>query len=149
MLIPIPPGDQAWDQAWVPTWVPAWGQAWDPGWVREQRYSFRFFLFDFRQWKVRQLDDLIADKPSAFGKVRIPGAFRPAGEIRALYESKGVTPEKDILPYCQGGYRSANTYLALKLLGYPNVKNYLGSWWEWGNRDDSVIVLPGESQTQS
>lgn len=77
------------------------------------------------------------------------GAFRPAEEIRALYESKGVTPDKNILPYCQGGYRSANTYLALKLLGYPNVKNYLGSWWEWGNRDDSVIVLPGESQTQS
>ncbi len=77
------------------------------------------------------------------------GAFRPAEEIRALYESKGVTPDKNILPYCQGGYRSANTYLALKLLGYPNVKNYLGSWWEWGNRDDSVIVLPGESLTQS
>lgn len=74
------------------------------------------------------------------------GAFRPAEEIRALYESKGVTPDKNILPYCQGGYRSANTYLALKLLGYPNVKNYLGSWWEWGNRDDSVIVLPGEGQ---
>ena len=77
------------------------------------------------------------------------GAFRPAEEIRALYESKGVTPDKNILPYCQGGYRSANTYLALKLIGHPNVKNYLGSWWEWGNRDDSVIVLPGETQTQS
>ncbi|MFB3135697.1 MAG: rhodanese-like domain-containing protein [Rhodospirillales bacterium] len=45
------------------------------------------------------------------------------------------------MPYCQGGYRSANTYLALKMLGYPKVRNYIGSWGEWGNRDDSVIVL--------
>ncbi len=70
------------------------------------------------------------------------GAYRPAEEIRGLYESKGITPDKTIILYCQGGYRSANTYLALKMLGYPNVKNYFGSWWEWGNRDDSVIVLP-------
>ncbi|MFQ5913122.1 MAG: sulfurtransferase [Nitrospinota bacterium] len=73
------------------------------------------------------------------------GAFRPAEEIRRLYESKGITPDKAVIPYCQGGYRSANTYLALKMLGYSNVKNYLGSWWEWGNRDDSVIVLPEKS----
>ena len=70
------------------------------------------------------------------------GAFRPAEEIRELYESRGVTPDKTIIPYCQGGYRSANTYLALKMLGYPKVRNYMGSWGEWGNRDDSVIVLP-------
>ena len=69
------------------------------------------------------------------------GAFRPAEEIRELYESRGVTPDKTIIPYCQGGYRSANTYLALKMLGYPKVRNYIGSWGEWGNRDDSVIVL--------
>ena len=84
------------------------------------------------------------------GAVHIPwrdhldgkGAFRPAEEIRDLYESRGVTPDKTIIPYCQGGYRSANTYLALKMLGYPKVRNYLGSWSEWGNRDDSAIVLP-------
>lgn len=70
------------------------------------------------------------------------GAYKNANEIRELYQSKGVTPDKSIYPYCQGGYRSANTYLALKMLGYPNVKNYLGSWWEWGNRDDSIITPP-------
>jgi thiosulfate/3-mercaptopyruvate sulfurtransferase len=70
------------------------------------------------------------------------GAFRPADEIRALYASKGVTPDKTIIPVCQGGYRSANTFLALKSLGYPSVKNYVGSWGEWGNREDSKIVLP-------
>ena len=72
------------------------------------------------------------------------GAFRPADEVRALYESLGVTPNKTIIPYCQGGYRSANTYLVLRMLGYPQVRNYLGSWSEWGNRDDTTIVIPGE-----
>ncbi len=72
------------------------------------------------------------------------GAFRSADEVRKLYESLGVTPDKTIIPYCQGGYRSANTYLVLRMLGYPQVRNYLGSWSEWGNRDDSTIVIPGE-----
>ena len=72
------------------------------------------------------------------------GAYLPADEVRALYQSEGVTPDKTIIPYCQGGYRSASTALVLRMLGYPDVRNYLGSWWEWGNRDDSVIVLNGE-----
>ncbi|HKB79236.1 MAG TPA: rhodanese-like domain-containing protein [Thermoanaerobaculia bacterium] len=70
------------------------------------------------------------------------GAFRPAHEIRALYVSKGVTPDRTIIPVCQGGYRSANTFLALKSLGYPRVRNYVASWGEWGNRDDSRIIVP-------
>jgi thiosulfate/3-mercaptopyruvate sulfurtransferase len=70
------------------------------------------------------------------------GALRPAEEIRALYASKGVTPDKTVIPLCQGGYRSANTFLALKSLGYPRVRNYVSSWGEWGNRDDSQIVVP-------
>ncbi len=70
------------------------------------------------------------------------GAFRPADEIRDLYVSKGITPARTIIPFCQGGYRSANTFLALKSLGYPSVRNYVGSWAEWGNRDDSSIIIP-------
>jgi thiosulfate/3-mercaptopyruvate sulfurtransferase len=70
------------------------------------------------------------------------GAFRPAAEIRDLYVSRGVTPDKTVIPVCQGGYRSANTFLALKALGYPRVRNYVASWGEWGNRDDSKIVVP-------
>jgi thiosulfate/3-mercaptopyruvate sulfurtransferase len=70
------------------------------------------------------------------------GALRPAAGIRALYESKGVTADKTVIPFCQGGYRSANTFLALKSLGYPRVRNYFGSWREWGSRDDSSIVIP-------
>ena len=70
------------------------------------------------------------------------GAFRPADEIRDLYVSRGVTPDKTVIPVCQGGYRSASTFLALKSLGYPRVRNYVASWGEWGNRDDSKIVVP-------
>ena len=70
------------------------------------------------------------------------GALRAPDEIRALYESKGVTPDKTVIPVCHGGYRSASTLIALKSLGYPNVKNYVGAWGEWGNREDSVIVIP-------
>jgi thiosulfate/3-mercaptopyruvate sulfurtransferase len=71
------------------------------------------------------------------------GMYRPAEEIRHLYESKGVTPDKTVIPLCQGGYRSASTFIALKSLGYPQVKNYVSSWGEWGNREDSMIVVPG------
>jgi len=70
------------------------------------------------------------------------GAYRPADEIRRLYESKGVTPDKTVIPLCQGGYRSASTFIALKSLGYPRVRNYVSSWGEWGNREDSKIVVP-------
>lgn len=72
------------------------------------------------------------------------GALLPAGEVRALYEANGITPEKNVIAFCQGGYRSANTFLALAALGYPRVQNYIGSWGEWGNRDDSQIVLPSK-----
>ena len=70
------------------------------------------------------------------------GALRPAEEIRDLYASSGVTPDKTIIPVCHGGYRSANTFIALKSLGYPRVRNYVSSWAEWGNRDNSKIIVP-------
>jgi thiosulfate/3-mercaptopyruvate sulfurtransferase len=70
------------------------------------------------------------------------GTLRPAEEVRALYASRGVTPDKIVIPVCQGGYRSASTFIALKSLGYPRVRNYVSSWGEWGNREDSKIVIP-------
>jgi thiosulfate/3-mercaptopyruvate sulfurtransferase len=71
------------------------------------------------------------------------GAFRRPEEIRELYESRGVTPDKIVIPVCHGGYRSASTFIALKSLGYPRVRNYVSAWGEWGNREDSKIVIPG------
>lgn len=72
------------------------------------------------------------------------GAFKPAAELRAMYEAAGVTPDREVVSYCQGGYRAAHGYLALRLLGYPRVRNYLGSWKEWGDREDLPIETPGE-----
>ncbi|MBT5109613.1 MAG: sulfurtransferase [Rhodospirillaceae bacterium] len=70
------------------------------------------------------------------------GTLKSPDALRALFESHGVTPDKDILPYCQTGYRSAHAYLALRLLGYPKARNYLGSWNEWGNREGMPIETP-------
>lgn len=66
--------------------------------------------------------------------LREDGRFRPPNELRPLYERAGVTPDREVIAYCQGGYRAAHSYLALRLLGYPRVRNYLGSWKEWGDR---------------
>ena len=66
--------------------------------------------------------------------VREDGTFKPAEELRALYEEKGVTPDKEVIVYCRIAERSSHTWFVLKhLLGYPWVKNYDGSWTEWGN----------------
>jgi thiosulfate/3-mercaptopyruvate sulfurtransferase len=70
------------------------------------------------------------------------GRFKPANQLRAEFEALGLKAENEIVPYCQGGYRSANAYFALRLAGYPRVRNYLGSWAEWGNRDDLPIDHP-------
>ena len=74
------------------------------------------------------------------------GKFKSNKELETMYRNIGVTPEKEVIPYCQGGYRSAHTYLALRLIGYPKVRNYLGSWREWGDRLDLPIEEPWEKK---
>jgi len=60
--------------------------------------------------------------------------FKSPEELRSLYEEQGIKPDEDIIAYCRIGERSSLTWFALKyLLGYPHVKNYDGSWTEWGN----------------
>jgi thiosulfate/3-mercaptopyruvate sulfurtransferase len=62
------------------------------------------------------------------------GSFKSADELAALYQSKGVTPDNPTIAYCRIGERSSHTWFVLKyLLGYRDVKNYDGSWTEWGN----------------
>jgi len=82
------------------------------------------------------------------GAVNIPwsmavqedGTFKTADELRSLYESKGVTSDKEVIAYCRIGERSSHTWFALYyLLGYPNVRNYDGSWTEWGSLIEAPI----------
>lgn len=70
------------------------------------------------------------------------GTFKPTAELRAMYESVGVTADREVVTYCQGGYRAAHTYLALRLLGFPRIRSYTGSWKEWGDREDLPIERP-------
>jgi thiosulfate/3-mercaptopyruvate sulfurtransferase len=66
--------------------------------------------------------------------VREDGTFKPADELKALYEPQGITADKDVIAYCRIGERSSHTWFVLTyLLGYPQVRNYDGSWTEWGN----------------
>jgi len=66
--------------------------------------------------------------------VRDDGTFKSAEELRDLYGGKGVTGDKAVTAYCRIGERSAHTWFVLReLLGYENVRNYDGSWTEWGN----------------
>jgi thiosulfate/3-mercaptopyruvate sulfurtransferase len=68
------------------------------------------------------------------------GTFKAEADLRQLYSSNGITPDKEIFPYCAIGGRSAYTWFVLKyLLGYPNVRNYDGSWNEWSRLPNGPI----------
>ncbi|MEX2445260.1 MAG: rhodanese-like domain-containing protein [Alkalispirochaeta sp.] len=96
----------------------------------------------------------IAQYDGAFRKGHIPGAIhinytenkengrvKSVDELRALYEAAGVTPDKEIIAYCQSGVRSSTTTTVLAdVLGYPNVRNYDGSWVEWSYHRDRPVT---------
>jgi thiosulfate/3-mercaptopyruvate sulfurtransferase len=73
--------------------------------------------------------------------VKEDGSFKDADELRAIYGGKGIGGDREVIAYCRIGERSAHTWFVLReLLGYPDVRNYDGSWTEWG----SVIRAPIE-----
>lgn len=68
------------------------------------------------------------------------GTFKSAEALAVLYAGAGFTPDRQIITYCQSGVRGAHTWFVLsELLGYPSVRNYDGSWGEYGNNPESPI----------
>ena len=65
--------------------------------------------------------------------------FKGPEELRRLFEVAGITPDKEVAVYCHNLVRSAHTYFTLRLLGFPKVRGYDGSWAEWGNRQDLPV----------
>jgi thiosulfate/3-mercaptopyruvate sulfurtransferase len=67
--------------------------------------------------------------------------FKGADELRRIFEDRGVTPSKEVIAYCQVGMRASVDLFALHLIGYDKLRNYLGAWEEWGNRDDLPLAI--------
>jgi len=66
--------------------------------------------------------------------------FKPADELRRIYEDRGVLPTQEVIAYCQVGMRASVDLFALHLIGHDKLRNYYGAWEEWGNRDDLPIA---------
>jgi len=74
--------------------------------------------------------------------------FREPEELRRILADVGVVPEKEIIVYCQRSHRATNTYTALESLGFPNVRVYIGSFFEWSRRADLPIEQEAASSQQ-
>lgn len=113
----------------------------------------RFATADYIMAHRRDRDTIVIDvrPPKAFDKGHIPWAknvpwsanldatkqFLPAEDLHALFEGHGVLPEHNVVIHCEVGLASSHSYVALRLLGYPQVRVYHRSWAEWG-KDDSL-----------
>ena len=106
-------------------------------------------------WDARTPEEYTGIKPRAARNGHIPGAinlnwldtidkqnglrYLPKEQLSSLLQSKGITPDKTIVPHCQTHHRSAHSAILLKYLGYTDVRAYPGSWSEWGNATDTPI----------
>jgi thiosulfate/3-mercaptopyruvate sulfurtransferase len=70
------------------------------------------------------------------------GRFKSPAELKAVFAELGFSPNQEVIAYCQGGYRAAHAYYALRLAGFTKASNYLGSWGEWGSREELPIETP-------
>lgn len=110
---------------------------------------------DFAILDARSPGEYQGLRPAARRSGHIPGAvncewislmdpdhnYRIRADAREYLTSLGLTPDKEIVTHCQSHHRSGFTWLVARLLGYPRVRGYHGSWSEWGNRDDTPIEI--------
>lgn len=113
-------------------------------------------------WDARSREEYLGSKVLAQRGGHIPGAINidwlelidrnrhtKLVGLEALQQrlnQLGLSKDKHIITHCQSHHRSGLTYLAMKILGYPNIKGYHGSWSEWGNREDTPIEIEGTSE---
>jgi thiosulfate/3-mercaptopyruvate sulfurtransferase len=129
----------------VPTLRPQSDSVAGASWVRDRLDRRDVALVDARSWDEYTGRDLRARRgghiPGAVNiewkrHLQADGTFKPLAELRQMYQAERVTPDKTVVTYCQTHHRAAHTYFVLRLLGYPRVVAYTGSWAEWGNRAD-------------
>lgn len=110
---------------------------------------------DFAVWDARSAEEFAGRKILAKRAGHIPGAINfdwlelmdhdrnmrlvDLEDLQQKLDKMGLNKNKEIVTHCQTHHRSGLTYLAMKILGYPNIKGYDGSWSEWGNREDTPI----------
>ncbi|SDE42965.1 Thiosulfate sulfurtransferase [Sporomusa acidovorans DSM 3132] len=116
----------------------------------------KVIILDVREW-----DEFSGSiqAPGAVRKGRIPGAvwlywgdvlnpdktLKNVDELRKIFKTKGITPDKTVITYCQAGVRATHTaYVLSEVLGYKNVKNYAGSWIEWSQRGELPAEIDGQ-----
>ncbi len=99
-------------------------------------------MVDYPQEGAQRGGHIPGARSIAWAKAANPDAtFKSAEELTALYAGEGITPDNEVVAYCRIGERSSHTWFVLtQLLGFPNVKNYDGSWTEWG----SLVGVPIE-----
>ena len=110
---------------------------------------------DFRVWDARSAAEYRGQRSGSKRAGHIPGAINidwlelidrsnamrlvDLGQVQHRLDQLGLSADKDIVTHCQTHHRSSLSWLVMKILGYPSVKGYHGSWAEWGNRDDTPI----------
>ncbi|WP_097460045.1 rhodanese-like domain-containing protein [Mangrovitalea sediminis] len=106
-------------------------------------------------WDARSAAEFHGERQTAAKSGHIPGArhfewtqamdpargfrLKPETLLRKQLETLGITPDKTVITHCQTHHRSGLTYLVAKILGYPKIKGYAGSWAEWGNHPDTPV----------
>jgi thiosulfate/3-mercaptopyruvate sulfurtransferase len=110
-----------------------------------------------RVWDARSAAEYLGERSGSARAGHIPGAINidwlelidrnnnmrlvDLGQLQLRLDQLGLDQDKDIITHCQSHHRSSLTWLAMRILGYPSVKGYHGSWGEWGNREDTPVEV--------